>query len=72
MHAILRIYLQTRIIAIIFGASASFVSPFGYATNLMVFSAGNYRLQDYVRIGVPLSVIYSVVVLNLIPLFFPF
>ena len=60
------------IIAIIFGASASFVSPFGYQTNLMVFSAGNYRIMDYVRVGLPLSVIYSVVVLTLIPLFFPF
>ena len=60
------------IIAIIFGASASFVSPFGYATNLMVFSAGNYKVQDYVRMGLPMSIIYSVVVLTLIPLFFPF
>ena len=60
------------IIAIIFGASASFISPFGYATNLMVFSAGNYQVQDYVRIGLPLSIIYSVIVLILIPMFFPF
>ena len=60
------------IIAIIFGASASFVSPFGYQTNLMVFSAGNYQIKDYVRIGLPLSIVYSVVVLNLIPIFFPF
>ncbi|WP_422409235.1 MULTISPECIES: SLC13 family permease [unclassified Endozoicomonas] len=60
------------IIAIIFGASASFISPFGYATNLMVYSAGNYRIQDYVRLGLPLSVLYSLVVLILIPLFFPF
>ncbi|MGI9281235.1 MAG: SLC13 family permease [Endozoicomonas sp.] len=60
------------IIAIIFGASASFVSPFGYATNLMVYSAGNYRIKDYVRLGLPLSALYSLVVLILIPLFFPF
>ena len=60
------------IIALIFGASASFISPFGYQTNLMVYSAGNYRVQDFVRVGLPLSVVYSVVVLTLIPLFFPF
>lgn len=60
------------IIALIFGASASFISPFGYQTNLMVFSAGNYRVQDFVRIGLPLSIVYSVCVLTLIPLFFPF
>lgn len=60
------------IIALIFGASASFISPFGYQTNLMVYSAGNYRVQDFVRVGLPLSVFYSVCVLALIPLFFPF
>lgn len=60
------------IIALIFGASASFISPFGYQTNLMVYSAGNYRVKDFVRIGLPLSIVYSVVVLTLIPLFFPF
>ena len=60
------------IIALIFGASASFISPFGYQTNLMVYSAGNYRVQDFIRVGLPLSIVYSIVVLVLIPLFFPF
>ncbi|MDB2355930.1 MULTISPECIES: SLC13 family permease [unclassified Pseudoalteromonas] len=60
------------IMAVAFGASASFISPFGYQTNLMVYSAGNYRLKDYVLMGLPLSVIYSITVLTLIPLVFPF
>ncbi len=60
------------IMAIAFGASASFISPFGYQTNLMVYSAGNYRLKDYVMMGLPLSIIYSITVLTLIPLVFPF
>ncbi len=60
------------IMAVAFGASASFISPFGYQTNLMVYSAGNYRLKDYIAMGLPLSVIYSITVLTLIPLVFPF
>ncbi|TMP58516.1 SLC13 family permease [Pseudoalteromonas sp. S1610] len=60
------------IMAVAFGASASFISPFGYQTNLMVYSAGNYRLKDYVMMGLPLSIIYSITVLTLIPLVFPF
>ncbi len=60
------------IMAVAFGASASFISPYGYQTNLMVYSAGNYRLKDYVTLGVPVSLAYSVTVLTLIPYFFPF
>ncbi|KZN68152.1 potassium transporter TrkA [Pseudoalteromonas luteoviolacea S4060-1] len=60
------------IMAVAFGASASFISPFGYQTNLMVYSAGNYRIRDYVTVGVPLSIIYSITVLTLIPMVFPF
>ncbi len=60
------------IMAVLFGASASFISPYGYQTNLLVYSVGNYKLTDYVRIGVPISIVYSVLVLILIPVFFPF
>ena len=60
------------IMAVIFGASASFISPYGYQTNLMVYSAGNYRFRDYLSIGIPLSIVYSTVVIIMIPLVFPF
>ncbi|OCH17889.1 SLC13 family permease [Aliivibrio logei] len=60
------------IMAVLFGASASFISPYGYQTNLLVFSVGNYTLLDYVKVGLPMSIIYSVLVLSLIPHFFPF
>ena len=58
--------------AVAFGASASFISPFGYQTNLMVYSAGNYQLRDYVRLGVPMALVYSAVVLIFLPLIYPF
>lgn len=58
--------------AVAFGASASFISPFGYQTNLMVYSAGNYQLRDYIRLGVPMVLAYSAVVLIFLPLIYPF
>ncbi len=60
------------IMAVIFGASASFISPYGYQTNLMVYSAGDYEFKDYLKIGVPMSILYSAVVLFTIPQLFPF
>ncbi|CAM3842163.1 SLC13 family permease [Vibrio aquimaris] len=60
------------IMAVLFGASASFVSPYGYQTNLLVYSLGQYTLADYMRVGLPVSLVYSLLVLALIPRFFPF
>jgi len=60
------------LITIAFAASASFLSPYGYQTNLMVYTAGNYRYMDYVRTGIPLAVTYGVCVCILVPWVFPF
>ncbi|QBY06104.1 SLC13 family permease [Thalassotalea sp. HSM 43] len=60
------------IMAVAFGASGSFISPYGYQTNVMVFNAGNYRLKHFIKVGVPVSLTYSAVVLYMIPKFFPF
>jgi di/tricarboxylate transporter len=55
-----------------YGASAGFLIPFGYQTHLMVMSPGRYRMADFLRAGLPVSITYSVVVLVLTPMFFPF
>lgn len=60
------------IMAVAFGASASFLTPYGYTTNLMVQNLGGYTMRDYFRAGLPLSIAYSAVVLVLIPRVFPF
>lgn len=60
------------VMAVAFGASASFVSPYGYQTNLMVYNAGQYQLKDFLRTGGPVSLVYTLVVLSAVPYFFPF
>jgi di/tricarboxylate transporter len=59
------------VIAVMFAASASFLSPIGYQTNLMVYNAGGYKPLDYPRLGLPLSIIVGVVTVVMIPLFWP-
>lgn len=60
------------VMAVAFAASGSFISPYGYQTNVMVYNAGNYKLTDFVKFGLPVSIVYSVTVLIMIPLVFPF
>ena len=60
------------VMAVAFAASGSFISPFGYQTNVMVYNAGNYSMLDVVKFGVPVSITYSIVVLILLPIVFPF
>jgi di/tricarboxylate transporter len=60
------------IMAVAYGASACFLIPYGYQTHLMVYSPGRYRISDFFRVGLPVSLVYSVSVLALTPLVFPF
>ena len=60
------------VMAVAYGASASFLTPYGYTTNLIVQNLGSYRFRDYTRAGLPLSLVYSVAAVALIPVFFPF
>ena len=60
------------LMAVLYGASCSFVTPYGYQTNLMVMSPGRYTLGDYVRAGLPLALVFQAVALLAIPVFFPF
>lgn len=60
------------VMAVIFGASASFLTPHAYQTNLMVMSPGGYKPRDYLKAGAPVSLTYLVLAALLVPLFFPF
>jgi len=59
-------------IAICIAASASFSTPIGYQTNLIVQSIGNYKFSDYWKIGLPLNLLAFVISMLVIPLFWPF
>lgn len=54
------------------GASTAFMTPIASTTNLMVMSPGGYAFKDYVRIGLPLVVLFLLVTLLLVPLIWPF
>jgi di/tricarboxylate transporter len=60
------------VMAVALGGSASFLTPYGYTTNLMVQNLGGYTRADYVRFGWLVSLAYSTVVLILLPRIFPF
>ena len=45
------------VLAVLFGANMSYATPMAYQTNLLVMTAGNYKFSDFVRIGVPLTLI---------------
>uniref|UniRef100_UPI0024685029 SLC13 family permease n=1 Tax=Chromohalobacter sp. 48-RD10 TaxID=2994063 RepID=UPI0024685029 len=59
-------------IGIMFAASASFMTPLGYQTNLMVLGPGGYRFVDYLRLGAPMSLLTGVIVIGLVPLVWGF
>ncbi|MGQ5489837.1 SLC13 family permease [Thauera sp. ZXT1-4] len=60
------------ILIVCYGASAGFLLPFGYQTHLMVYSPGRYRMTDFVKVGLPVSITYSLIALTLVPQLFPF
>lgn len=60
------------VIAVMFAASASFLTPLGYQTNLMVLSPGGYRFLDYLKLGFPVSLSVSLLSIFLIPQIWPF
>jgi len=60
------------VVAVMFGASASFATPIGYQTNTLVYGPGGYKFTDFLRIGVPLNLLMMGVMSTMIPLFFPF
>ena len=59
------------LIAVMFGASASFVTPFGYQTNVMIYAPGGYRFSDFVKVGGVLNLLLLVTATIFIPLFWP-
>jgi len=61
--------LESRpfVFTVAFAASSSFITPIGYQTNLMVYGPGGYKFSDYIRVGLPLSIILFITAVIFIP-----
>ena len=59
------------IFAVCLGASNSFLTPIGYQTNMMVYAPGEYRFNDFIKVGLPLSIIFWLLATYLITYFWP-
>jgi len=58
-------------VAIMIGASASFATPIGYQTNLMVYGPGGYRFSDYLRMGLIMNVLVLIITMIIVPMVWP-
>ncbi|MBO9392328.1 SLC13 family permease [Caldilinea sp.] len=72
LAASLNISPMPLLVALLFGASAAFMTPFGYQTNAIVMGPGGYRFIDYLRVGAPLQLIMVVIASLAIPVLWPF
>jgi di/tricarboxylate transporter len=72
MAHVVKVDARPFIVAVAFAATTSFATPVGYPTNTMVYYAGGYRYTDFMKVGIPLILMFCALSMWLIPVFWPF
>jgi len=62
---------ETAMMAVAMAASASFTSPISHPANILVMGPGGYRFVDYLKVGVPLTIVVFITVMVLLPILWP-
>jgi di/tricarboxylate transporter len=60
------------VITVLVGACCSFISPMSYQTNMMVYGPGGYKFTDFVKIGIPMTIVVGVIAMIVVPVVWPF
>ena len=66
----LNVPVEPFILAVIFGANMSFATPIGYHTNLLIMSSGGYRFSDFMRVGIPLTLVMWIAFSLVLPILY--
>jgi di/tricarboxylate transporter len=68
----MHISAHSLMMAVAIAASAAFLSPVAHPANILIMGPGGYRVKDYIRVGLPLTLLVFLIVLVLLPIFWPF
>jgi len=60
------------LMGVIFGAAVPYLTPISHHSNLLVMEAGGYKFQDYLRLGIPMTIMTMAIVMLLVPVLWPF
>ncbi|MEN3323769.1 SLC13 family permease [Mariniflexile soesokkakense] len=72
LASIMEVSERPFLVAVMFACSLTFMTPMSYPTNTMVYAPGNYKFNDFLRVGTPLNLIIWAAASFIIPYFFPF